>query len=190
VVCLREGIACQLHAAGQGRDEAALSQLVKKLSLEDHIRFRGSFANPAAFYKDIDVFLCPSIREPFGNVAIEAACAGCPAVAAAVDGLPETVQHEKTGLCLEPTLPASDYPQFGGSADHLPQWVYNPFKDALQRPKLLDPKAIAEAVKSIINPPGHWQAMSDAARERALRDFRMEDFALRFNRELLDVRGK
>ncbi len=184
---LRDGIACQLHVAGQGRDEAALSQLVKKLSLEDHILFRGSYANPAAFYRDIDVFLCPSIREPFGNVAIEAAYAGCPVVAAAVDGLTETVQHEKTGLCIQPTLPVSDYPQFGGSPDQCPKWVYDPLTDALQAPKLVDPQAMAQAVKAILNPPERWRAMSDAGRQRALREFRMEDFALRFNRQLLDV---
>ena len=36
---LRDGIACELHVAGQGRDEAALSALARKLSPEDHIRF-------------------------------------------------------------------------------------------------------------------------------------------------------
>ncbi|MGD1001587.1 MAG: glycosyltransferase family 4 protein [Candidatus Brocadiia bacterium] len=184
---LRDGIACDLHVAGQGRDEAALKELARKLSLEDHIRFLGSFANPAAFYREIDVFLCPSIREPFGNVAIEAAYAGCPVVAAAVDGLPEVVQHERTGLCIQPTLPISDYPQFGGSPEQCPAWVYDPVKDALQQPRLLDPRAIAQAVKSIINPPERWRAMSDAARERALRDFRMDDFALRLNQQFLDV---
>ena len=113
--------------------------------------------------------------------------AGCPVVAAAVDGLPEVVQHEKTGLCIQPTLPISDYPQFGGSPDQCPRWVYDPLKDALQPPKLLDPRAIAQAVKAVINPPERWRAMSGAARERALRDFRMDDFALRLNRQLLDV---
>ena len=184
---LRDGIACQLHVAGQGRDEATLSQLAKKLSLEEHIRFRGSYANPASFYLEIDVLLCPSIREPFGNVAIEAAYAGCPVVAAAVDGLPEAVQHEKTGLCIQPTLPISDYPQFGGSLDQCPPWVYDPLTDAVQRPKLVDPQAIAEAVKTIIHPPERWRAMSDAARKRAAQDFRADDYALWLNQQFLDV---
>ena len=184
---LRDGIACQLHVAGQGRDEAALSQLARKLSLEEHIRFRGSYANPASFYLDIDVLLCPSIREPFGNVVIEAACAGCPVVAAAVDGLPEVVQHERTGLCIQPTLPISDYPRFGGSLDQCPPWVYDPLTDAIQRPKLVDPQAIAEAVKTIINPPERWRAMSDAGRKRASQDFRADDYALWLNQQLLDV---
>ena len=184
---LRDGIACELHVAGQGRDEAALSQLARKLSLEDHIRFHGAYANPASFYLEIDVLLCPSIREPFGNVAIEAAYAGCPAVAAAVDGLPEAVEHESTGLCVQPTLPISDYPQLGGSLDQCPPWVYDPIKDALQQPKLVDPQAIAEAVKTMTHPPERWRAMSDAARKRASRDFRMEDYALWLNRQLLGV---
>ena len=184
---LGDGIACQLHVAGLGRDEAALSQLAKKLSLEEHVRFRGSYANPASFYLEMDVLLCPSIREPFGNVAIEAAYAGCPVVAAAVDGLPEVVQHERTGLCIRPTLPLSDYPQLGGSLDQCPQWVYDPLTDAVQRPKLVDPRAIAEAVKTIIHPPERWRAMSDAARKRASQDFRADDYTLWLSRQLLDV---
>jgi glycosyltransferase involved in cell wall biosynthesis len=161
--------------------------LAKQLSLEKHIRFQGSYANPASFYFGIDVLLCPSIREPFGNVAIEAACAGCPVVAAAVDGLPEAVQHERTGLCIQPTLPISDYPQFGGSLDQCPEWVYDPRTDSIQPPKLVDPRAIAEAVKAIIHPPERWRAMSDAARNRASQDFQADDYTLWLNQQLLDV---
>jgi glycosyltransferase involved in cell wall biosynthesis len=184
---LDDRITCELHVAGQGRDEATLSQLAKKLGLEGHIRFRGSYANPASFYLEIDVLLCPSIREPFGNVAIEAAYAGCPVVAAAVDGLPEAVQHERTGLCIQPSLPISDYPQFGGALDRCPPWVYDPLTDAVQQPKLVDPQAIAEAVKRIVNPAGRWRAMSDAGRKRASQEFRADDYALWLTRQFLDV---
>ena len=183
----RDGIACELHVAGQGRDEAALSQLAEKLSLKEHVRFRGSYANPASFYLEMDVLLCPSIREPFGNVAIEAAYAGCPVVAAAVDGLPEAVQHERTGLCVQPTLPMSDYPQFSGSLDQCPSRVYDPLTDTIEEPRFVDPRALAEAVKTIVHPPERWQAMSDAARKRAAQDFRAEDYALWLNRQFLSV---
>ncbi|HEY2891951.1 MAG TPA: glycosyltransferase family 4 protein, partial [Dongiaceae bacterium] len=40
--------------------------------------------------------------EPFGLVALEAAQAGRAVVASAVDGLPEVVVHEQTGLLVPP----------------------------------------------------------------------------------------
>ena len=187
---LRDGVACELHVAGQGRDEEALRRLAKDLSLEEHVRFRGPYANPAPFYLDIDLLLCPSIREPFGNVAMEAATSGCPVVAAAVDGLPEVVLHERTGLCVQPTLPISDYPQFGGSLMDCPEWVYDPLTDAIQPPKLVAPRALAEAVKSIIHPLERWRAMSDAARQRASLEFRAGDYAHWLDQQFLEVCGR
>ena len=44
----------------------------------------------------------PSKIEPFGLVALEAAQAGRAVVASAVDGLPEVVAHEQTGLLVPP----------------------------------------------------------------------------------------
>ena len=90
-------------------------------------------------------------------------------------------------MCVQPTLPVSDYPQFGGSLDQCPEWVYDPLTDAVQRPKLVDPREIADAVKRIVHPSGPWQAMSDAARKRASNDFRAEDYTLWLDRQIVDV---
>jgi len=184
---LRDGVACRLDVAGTGHDEEALLRLARKLSLDGHVRFCGVRASPARFYEDIDVLLCPSIREPFGNVAIEAACTGCPVVAAAVDGLPEAVQHGRTGLCVQPSLPVSDYPELGGSLARCPRWVYDPLTDALQRPRLVDPRALADAVKGLVQRPERWQAMSDEARRCASQGFRMADYASWVDRYLQAV---
>jgi glycosyltransferase involved in cell wall biosynthesis len=46
----------------------------------------------------------PSIYEPFGYAAVEALAAGLPVVASAVGGLPEILEHERTGL-LVPLVP-------------------------------------------------------------------------------------
>jgi glycosyltransferase involved in cell wall biosynthesis len=49
----------------------------------------------------------PSLYEGLPLVAIEALAAGRPMVATAVDGTPEVVIHEKTGLLVPPANPTA-----------------------------------------------------------------------------------
>ncbi|MEX0825106.1 MAG: glycosyltransferase family 4 protein [Pirellulaceae bacterium] len=50
----------------------------------------------------LDVCLVPSLEEPFGFVAPESLVCGTPVVASRVGGLQETIQHERTGLLVQP----------------------------------------------------------------------------------------
>ncbi len=51
-----------------------------------------------SLFKLADAVAIPSVYEPFGIVALEAAAASSPAVGSYVGGLKETIIHEKTGL--------------------------------------------------------------------------------------------
>ncbi len=54
-----------------------------------------------ALYSHASIFVCPSVYEPFGIINLEAMACETPVVAAAVGGIPEVVEHEKTGLLVE-----------------------------------------------------------------------------------------
>ncbi len=59
-----------------------------------------------ALYSQAEIFVCPSIYEPFGIINLEAMACGTPVVASAVGGIPEIVQPEETGV-LVPLDPVS-----------------------------------------------------------------------------------
>jgi len=57
--------------------------------------------------KSADVFVLPSVHEPFGIAALEAWAAQLPLLAANVGGLRDFVEDEKTGLLFNPDSPES-----------------------------------------------------------------------------------
>ena len=53
-------------------------------------------------YRTHDVFVLPSLSEGTPRTLVEARAFGCPVVATRVGGIPSSVEHEKTGLLVEP----------------------------------------------------------------------------------------
>lgn len=70
-----------LLIVGKGPLEDELKNKVKRLQLEDKVRFLGNRNDIAKIYQAIDVFVLPSLFEGLGIVAIEAQAAGLPVVA-------------------------------------------------------------------------------------------------------------
>lgn len=165
------GCAVELHLAGTGPDAAHLRALAINIGLADSVVFRGVVDDMSAFYRDIDIMLVPSLREPFGLVSIEAAAWGCPVVAAAVDGLPETMEPGTTGLALPCTEALEAYPILGGQTEGLPKQVYDPITDALTAPRFVAPSDLADAVHGLIVDPERFEGMSAAAGERIPKRF-------------------
>ena len=72
-------------------------------NLQNRVEWLGHRNNVEAFMTLFDVTVVPSIVESLGLVAIESLAAGTPVVASNTGGLPEIIQHEKTGLLVPPT---------------------------------------------------------------------------------------
>jgi glycosyltransferase involved in cell wall biosynthesis len=182
----------ELHLAGGGsaRGRRRLRGLVADLDLARHVTFHGIVDDMPGFYRGIDVFLCPSLREPFGSVCLEAAAWGCVVVASRVDGLVEAVQDGVTGRCIAPEVPLAHYPMLGGSRKGLPSFVYDPAADAVVAPKLVAPQALAQTVAAIVESPDTYEDMSAAAVNRVRTDFPFDRYVTALDDALVETAAR
>jgi len=97
-------------------------------------------------YTHANLFICPSVYEPFGIINLEAMACGTPVVASAVGGIKEVVVPEKTGL-LVPFEPLGD-------VEFEPK---DPARFALD---------LANAVNSLLDDPEKLRRMGARSRER------------------------
>jgi glycosyltransferase involved in cell wall biosynthesis len=93
-----------LVIAGQGSQENELRALAESLQLGSRVRFVGQVFGDekTTLFRDAVCYVCPSRREPFANVILEALAAELPVVATAVGGNLEMVEHEHNGLLVPP----------------------------------------------------------------------------------------
>ena len=87
--------------AAYDAEEKRIFQKVKDLKLEDDVTFCGWVTDKAAFFKDIDVFVLPSLEESFGVVLLEAAFFKKPIVCSNTDGPKEVWANTDAALVFE-----------------------------------------------------------------------------------------
>lgn len=87
---------------GAGTAEAALRKLASELGIETQIIFTGAIHEAARLLPAFDMYVQPSKSEALAYAVIEAAQAGLPIIASRVGGIPEILEHEKSGLLLSP----------------------------------------------------------------------------------------
>jgi glycosyltransferase involved in cell wall biosynthesis len=92
---------------GEGPLENPLRAQCAALGMTDRIRFLGYRRDVPELFEAADMVVLPSLYEGLPLVAIEALAAGRPMVATEVDGTPEVVLHEKTGLLVPPANPTA-----------------------------------------------------------------------------------
>ncbi len=92
----------QLILAGDGPERPRLERLAKASGLRERVAFPGavSTAEVRTWLAAADVFALASRNEGYGQVVREAMSAGRALVATAVGGVPEVVEHGRTGLLV------------------------------------------------------------------------------------------
>lgn len=89
---------CTLLTFGEGKLNLENAPLVT-------VRALGSFSDDASLalvYSAADVFLCPSREDNLPNTVAEALACGTPCVAFDINGLPDMIEHQKTGWLAKP----------------------------------------------------------------------------------------
>ncbi|MGZ4604431.1 MAG: glycosyltransferase family 4 protein [Kineosporiaceae bacterium] len=99
----------RLVLAGQGTHAEALRDRARQRRLGRSVAFTGFLAEDrlAALVSAADCTVVPSIYEPFGMVALEAAALGTPLVVADTGGLRELAEHGVSGQRFAPGDPAA-----------------------------------------------------------------------------------
>ena len=93
----------EIAIIGEGPARAELVRLAAELGLAQRTRFEPRM-NARAALRELDVFVLSSSHEASPLTLMEAMAAGRPVVASAVGGIPQLVEHRRTGL----VVPAGD----------------------------------------------------------------------------------
>jgi len=111
----------KLVIVGYGDQRTPLQWHVKKLGIESSVCFLDKVSGERLYslYHEADVYVQPSLYEPFGITILEAMSMRKPVVATRVGGIPELITNGAEGLLVEP-----------GNSLQLARAIINVFSDS------------------------------------------------------------
>lgn len=77
---------------------------VTQLNMMESVRFLGPQANIQNFCQAADIFLLPTLYDPFSNACLEALACGCPVITTKNNGAAEFIDQARTGFILADNL--------------------------------------------------------------------------------------
>jgi L-malate glycosyltransferase len=87
---------------GDGMFRPEFERMAVEMGLASRVRFLGECNNIPAALASLDISVVPSISESLPNVVLESMAAGVPVVATRVGGIPDVLEHKKSGLLVPP----------------------------------------------------------------------------------------
>ena len=96
-----------LIIVGDGPEKSSLEKMARSLQLINKVKFVGFRRDVERFYSIADVFVLPSIYEPFGHVFLEAMSSGVPCIGlggkqdSILTACDEIIENGKTGYCIK-----------------------------------------------------------------------------------------
>ena len=163
--------------------DGPLEKIIKRSSANlTNISFLGRVHDPYSFISSIDILVVPSIREPLGNVILEAGLCKKAVIASYIDGIPEINTNNKSGILVEPSDPIDPF-FVDKNLKTLPNFVVSPKTMELIEPLQLSAKDIYEKIIFLIN---NQKIMTDLG--KSLNKTVKDKFCLnRYERELYSL---
>lgn len=98
------GLPFELRLVGAGPDRERVERAIDELRLGDRITLTGALTQDQVRreFDQADIFVLPSLAEGIPVVLMEAMASGVPCVTTPVNGIPELIEHERTGLLARP----------------------------------------------------------------------------------------
>jgi glycosyltransferase involved in cell wall biosynthesis len=146
----------------------------RDLEKSGRVHMLGFLPEAPELMQEADVLVHPAIREPFGNVLVEAGMASLPVVASSVDGCSEVIVDGRTGVLINCTVPVKFVPAPGASP--VPKVVVDGVTRNLRPPLGPSPEAIAEAVVTLLRNSRLRLEMGRKAHERVTRLFSLSRY--------------
>jgi glycosyltransferase involved in cell wall biosynthesis len=98
---------CILLLRGEGPELSMLQSLARNLNVAGAVKFLSSSIDIETMFAAMDIFAFPSHEEPLGSALLAAMAHALPVVAIARGGIPEAVDHGKSGLLVKDLDPGA-----------------------------------------------------------------------------------
>ena len=95
---LESGARLSLRLGGDGKEKNDLQRLCEDLGINDHVEFYGWVDSISEFLEEADIFVLPSLDEPFGIIVLEAMAKGKPLISTRTQGPSEILDQETSYL--------------------------------------------------------------------------------------------
>jgi UDP-glucose:(heptosyl)LPS alpha-1,3-glucosyltransferase len=99
-----EGIACHLTVVGRD-DPRPFRKQAERLGVEQSVAFCEPSYRIEEFYNAADLFVFPTLSDPFANVCLEALACGLPVMTTINNGAAEILEEAQTGYVLQSANP-------------------------------------------------------------------------------------
>jgi len=110
----------------------------------ENVSFIGRVSDPYNFLSGLDLLVVPSIREPLGNVCLEAGLCSIPVLATNVDGIPEIIKNKVSGELITPTQVVSF--ETTNNSVSIPEFTVNPLTEELSPPKQINSEILSAKI--------------------------------------------